>query len=387
MASFAYLAQGKLFVKRGGEPPQAYESAFGQGVRERAIQIQKRHEWKTAGRGANFMSRGLLWGGPGKDPEAMLIAATHLSRGLQPDELLYALSVEGRTAVCALRLEDGVERRLLHGSERRLADLHALPGGEQIVCSAFHADGTASLALMGKDAAELVEVTEGESQDGAPSFCPGPGRRIVYHSAGVGRDGAGRPTGLGPSEIHLLDLDQGQLETLASDPRCDLLWPRLTPDGALHYVSRPWRTGEGAGFWRSSLDFLLFPARLLFAVFQYLNYFSARYTGKPLTTAGGPRREGADVRQMMVWSNLLGADEAASAGEEPPPDVPRSWRLLRRAPNGETAMLAEGVLSFDLCRDGSLLYSTGTAVYRLAPDGKRERLLADAGIRQVVSLE
>lgn len=353
-------------------------------MRERAIQIQKRHEWKTAGRGANFMSRGLLWGGGGPQPEPTLIVATHLSRGPRPDELVYALNVEGRTAVCALRLEDGVERRLLHGSERRLADLNAKPGGEQIACAVFHADGTASLALMSGDATELSEVTEGESQDGAPSFCPGPGRRLVYHSAGVGRDAAGRPTGLGPSEIHLLDLESGELKTLASDARSDLVWPRLAPDGSLYYVSRPWRTSSG--FWRAQLDFLLFPFRLLYAVFQYLNFFSARYTGKPLTTAGGPERRGADARQMLVWSNLLSAGEGAE-DDEPKAEVPRSWRLLRRSPTGDTTALAAGVLSFDLRDDGSLLYSTGTAVYQLAPDGRRERLLVDSGIRQVVALD
>jgi hypothetical protein len=239
---------------------------------------------------------------------------------------------------------------------------------------------------MSRDATDLVELTEGESQDGAPYLCPGVPARLVYHSAGVGRDAAGRPTGLGPSEIHLLQLDGAELSTLASDAGRDLLWPRLLADGTLYYISRPWRPGHRSGFWGSLLDFVLFPARLLFALFQYLNFFAARYTGKPLTTAGGPKRFGADIRQMMEWSNLIAAGEDAEA-EEPAAEVPRSWRLVCRDAGGTTRTVAESVVSFDVCGDGSLLYTTGTAVHRLTPDGRRERLLTDAGIRQVVALD
>jgi hypothetical protein len=385
-AAFAYLARGRLFVKQGDAPVRGYESAFAQSVRDRALQIQKRHEWKSGGSGANFMGRSLIWGSGGKKPEAMVIPASDLTRGPLPGEVLYALNVEGRTAVCALRLEDGAERRMLHGSERRLAELHALPDGQQIVCSALHPDGTASIGVMSREATDLVEITEGESRDGAPYLCPGSPRRVVYHSAGVGRDSAGRAAGLGPSEIHLLELDGAELRTLASEPDTDLLCPRLLADGTLYYVSRPWRQGHSASFWGSLLDFVLFPARLLFAVFQFLNFFAARYTGKPLTTAGGPKRLGADLKQMMVWSNLIAAEEDATA-EEPPADVPRTWQLIRRDAAGKTTPLAENVLAYDVCGDGSLLYTTGTAIHRLTPGGKRERLLTDAGIRQLVALD
>jgi hypothetical protein len=297
------------------------------------------------------------------------------------------MNADGRTAVCALRVEDGVERRLLHGSERRILDLSGHGSRDQIVCSVFHKDATASIALMSKNATEIVEVTEGESQDAGPSWAIGEGRRIVYHSAGVGRDAAGRPTGLGPAAIHLLDVDKAEVNTLASEPSADLIAPRLLADGTLFYIRRPWREPEGGGFWRSLLDFLLFPARLLYAVFQYLNFFTARYTGKPLTTAGGAKREGADVRQMMVWSNLMQAQQEAAEGDEPKAEVPRSWKLVRRAPDGTTTSLAEGVLCFDLGSDGSLLYSTGSAIYTLDAAGRTERVAVEPGVRQVVRLD
>ncbi len=383
---FAFLAQGKVHVKNDAGPPRVHESAFGESVRERAIAIHKRHEWKSQGRGADFMSRGLLWGASQRDPEAILVAATNLTRGPSEGELYYAMNADGRTAVCALRTGDGVERRLIHGSERRILDLSGCAGREQIVCSVFHKDGTASIALMSADATEITEVTEGESQDGGPSWVMGEGRRVVYHSAGVGRDAAGMPTGLGPSEIHLLDVDQAEVKTLASDPAADLIAPRLLADGTLYYIPRPGRHGHGGGFWGSFLDFLLFPARLLFAVFQFLNFFTARYTGKPLTTAGGPKKEGADIRQMMEWSNLVQARESAGEGGEPKSEVPRSWKLVKRGPDGVITNVADGVLCFDVASDHTLLYSTGSAIYVMDRAGARERVAQLQGIRQVVLL-
>ncbi|MFN8093553.1 MAG: hypothetical protein U0599_15305 [Vicinamibacteria bacterium] len=54
--------------------------------------------------------------------------------------------------------------------------------------------------------------------------------------------------------------------------------------------------------------------RLLYAVFQYLSFFTARYTGRPLTTAGGPRRKGADAADAGL-SNLLEVGEDAEEGD------------------------------------------------------------------------
>lgn len=383
---FAFLAQGKVHVSDDAGSVREFRSAFGESVRERATSMHRSNAWKNQGRGADFMSRNLLWGGPPRDPETVLVSATTLTRGLAGGDLYYAMDVDGRTAICALRTADGLERRLIHGSERRIADLSAAPGREHIVCSVFHTDMTASIALMSADATDIVEVTDGESQDAAPSWVTGDRRLIVYQSAGIGRDGAGRPTGLGPSEINTLDLDRAETQTIASEPSADLLAPRLLADGTLLYIRRPWRHGREGGFWAAFVDFLLFPARLLFAVFQFLNFFTARYTGKPLTTASGPKREGADLRQMMVWSNLMQAREEVGEGGQTEPAVPASWKLVRRDPGGALTNLAEGVSCFDVASDGSILYSTGNAIHVIESSGARRQVARYPGVRQVVSL-
>jgi hypothetical protein len=319
----AFVADGALYRLESGKAPERLESPFGLEVRGRAQEIQRRHAWKSEGRGAMFMSRGLLWGGAGADPNRLQVQVTDIAHGTPAGELLYAMLAEGRTAVCRLR-PDGVERRLLHGSERRLEDLALSPAGAELACSVAHPDGSASLAVMTADATDLAEVTEGEARDAAPSWAP-TGRRLVYESAGVGRDAQGRFAGLGPSTIHAIDLDQGAVEE-----------------------------------------------------------FTARYTGKPLTTAGGPRRAGADIRRMQQWSNLIEA-EADANEEEAHPATPKSWQLVRQRPDGRREVVAESALSYDIDAEGRVVYTTGSAIHLIEAGGApRRRLLTQGGIRQVV---
>jgi hypothetical protein len=382
--AFAYLAGGRLHIARTGGPPQVLDSAFAESVRQRHAEIQRRHSWKAEGRGAQWS--GLLWGSKPGDAALMRIAITCVGRAPDGPGVVYAVDTGGLTAVCSLD-GNGSERRLLHGNERRLQHLSAANPGGRIACSVLHQDGSASIAVMTADATDLTELTEGDSQDQAPCWT-GDGSRIVYQSAGVGRDARGRPLGIGPFALHELDLERGETRTIAEDSSRDLLGPKVAADGALYYIRRPYASLQGASFGRAMLDFVLFPARLLFAVFQFLNYFTTRYTGRPLTTAGGPERRGADVRQMMIWGNLIDAERAAAEGDddEPPAVVPRSWELVRQSVEGRHDVLARSVLSFDLYADGQVVYSTGSAIYFLTSEGQRERACVAPRVEQVVAL-
>ena len=97
------------------------------------------------------------------------------------------------------------------------------------------------------------------------------------------------------------------------------------------------------------------------------------------------------MKQMMVWGNLIDAGSAAQqdglADPEAPSLVPLSWQLVRQAPGGRKEVLAKGVLSFDIAEDGSLLYSNGSAIHRIAPGGgQAERILVGRMIEQVTAL-
>jgi hypothetical protein len=376
----AFVASGKLHVCLPGAAPEVVESAFVNTVQERAREIQRRHAWKGAAGGFGA----LAWGRQPQAPGTVHSLYTGLSRGPRPGTLVYSLEVDRLGAVCQFDPATGTERRLMHGSERRLRDLCARADGPEITLSVLHPDGSGAIAVMSAEATDLRELTEGDSVDLGPAWADDGTPRIVYQSAGVGRDGAGRPAGFGPFEIHALDLRQGEVTTLAAESGADLVQPRLAPGGALYYLRRPHGALRGT-FLHWLRDALLFVPRLFFALFQYLNFFAARYTGKPLTTAGGPERK-TDLKRLLQWANLADADQVTQDEEEAATRVPASHRIERRRTADATAEALEaGVACYDVAADGTLVFATTSAIYIRTPDGRRQKLCDVADVEQLAA--
>jgi hypothetical protein len=384
----AYLAQGKLHL-RVDNGAKMVESAFGRSLRERAAQIQHRHAWKTQGRGAQFMT-GALWPAQGRDPGEFRIAITSIANGREAGELLYSLETEDVSGI--FRVDgNGVEQRLFHTADFRVRHIALDPSGS-IAASIFRNNFTANLVVMQVEGSDFSEVTDGDSFDIAPRWVPGPRRRLVFQSAGLGRDGAGRIGGLGPFAVQQIDLDSGEMECLAEESGHDLLGPQRTEQGTLYYIRRPHASTQRKVSPASALqDTVLFPFRMAFAIFQFFNFFSMRYTGKPLATSKGALQRQPDLKQMMVWGNLIDADRAARdnglADHDAPDLVPASWQLMRRSSDGATEALATGVLSFDIAGDGAIIYSNGSSIHCIAPgESRSERVLVGSMIEQVTAL-
>jgi hypothetical protein len=386
---FAYLDQGKLRLHAGGAGV-TLESEFGRSLRERAAQIQHRHAWKTQGRGAQFMT-GMLWPEPMADASGFRIAITSVAPGRNPGELLYSLETNEVSGIFAVDA-DGVEQRLFHTADFRVRHIALNADRSRIAASVFQNAFTSNIAVMRAEGTDFLTATDGDSCDLAPRWAPGPGRRLVFQSAGVGRDAAGRVCGLGPFAVQELDLDSGDMQTLAEETDCDLLGPQKASDGTLYYIRRPYRTGrEPVSPWHALRDALLFPFRMAYAIFQFFNFFSMRYTGKPLSTSRGGAQRQLDIKQMMIWGNLIDVESAARQDRLGDPDapslVPSSWQLVRHSSNGRKEVLAKGVLSFDIDGEGSLLYSNGSAIHRMASGGgQAERIVVGKMIEQVAAL-
>jgi len=386
----AYLAQGKLHLRGSGEPT-TLESEFGRSLRERAAQIHQRHAWKMQGHGARFMT-GALWGTRLDDSAELHVAITSIATARNSGHLLYSLETSDVSGI--FRVDpSGVEQRLFHTADFRVRHIALDPTGSSIAASIVHNNFTSHIAILAVEGTDFFEATDGDSFDIAPRWVPGPGRRIVFQSAGLGRDSAGRFAGLGPFAIQQLDLDSGDMRCLADEPEYDLLGPQRTSDGSLYYIRRPYRDAGRHNFnpLHALKDTALFPFRMALAIFQYFNFFSMRYTGKPLATSQGAAGRQPDLKQMLVWGNLIDADRAAREnriGDTDAPDlVPSTWQLVRRSPEGQTDVLAKSVLSFDIAPDGSILYSNGSAIHSIAPgENRSERILVGAMIEQIAAL-
>lgn len=133
-------------------------------------------------------------------------------------------------------------------------------------------------------------------------------------------------------------------------------------------------------------DTVLFPFRLLYAIFQFLNFFSSAFTGRKLTSAGGPKSQDMNLKQMMIWGNLVRAQSDAGSQEEGADLVPKSWELCCRSASGETKTVAAGVLAYDTDAEGNVLYTNGNAIFFLTANGQKEPILRERMIQQVFFL-
>jgi hypothetical protein len=306
-------------------------------------------------------------------------APRHLTRGGPDGQLLYALDTDTVGGLFEYAPREDQERRVFHRNRFRARDLCRHPVDGTLAFSVGHDDGSANIAVMESEGRGPREVTEGDSVDEAPSWSAasataGMSRAVAFQSAGVGRNVAGHRIALGPYCVQRLDLDSGDMTVLLEDDQTDYLVPREAADGTLYYIRRPHQPAIAAPSPLKVIgDIVLFPFRLALAILHFLNFFSLMFSRKPLITAGGPPKEGPDTRSMMLWGKMIDAEKALRESKKSGGGkalVPKSWELVRRSPDGSEWVAARGVVSFDLCPNGNLVYTDGTTVYHLTPDGQ-----------------
>jgi hypothetical protein len=380
--ALAFLSKRKLHVRRNGVTRQL-DSEFERSVRERAASIDRRHSWKAQGRGAMFT--GSAWPAqPTPSDTPMLV--TGLTAGPEGG-LLYSMETDAISGLFVVDAE-GIETRLFHTADFRIRHAALHPDGATLAVTAFHqASMRSNVAVLPLHGTDFTEVTEGDSFDQLPQWVPGEGRRIVFQSAGVGRNAAGHFAGLGPCTIQQMDVDSGDLSEIAAEADHDLLQPRQTADGTLYYVRKPYESGMSKANLGTSLsDALLFPFRMARAVFQYFNIFSMMYSGKPLVTNKGAVQRHLDPRQQFIHGNLANARAMQTQEDDAQGLVPSTWELVRRRPDGRTETIAKHVLAFDLAADGTIACTDGAAIRLIHTDGRSERVLQGELIEKLLVL-
>lgn len=320
----------------------------------------------------------------------MPIAVNGLSPGPREGQLLYTLNTPDISGIFLLREGDYFEQRIFHSADHRVAQVCALPGQDQIAFVLRQRDGGASLAVMTSEGKEFTEITQGDSIDEFPHWVPGRPGALVFQSAGIGRDARGIIAARGPYAVQQIDVTAGEMKSLAENEKFDCLAPRVSADGSLYYIRRPYETPRArTSPWQMLVDTVLFPFRLVNALFHYLNFFSMTYSGKPLKTSGNARSKEMDMRRLMLMGNYVNALEVMkhSADQETPALVPSNWELVRSASygSGPAEVLAKGVLSFDLEEGGSVLYSNGSAIFRMEDSRKPALVLKSDLIEHVIA--
>ena len=273
----------------------------------------------------------------------------------------------------------------MHSQALDYQDLSTANDNEEILLSAQQNGGIANIAIINPSGKDYREVTGGDTMDKSPSWVPSRPNHIVYQSQGLARANDGYIKGVGPAEIAMLDVQSGELESIFADESTDFLNPRVSHNGNLYFIRRPYNA-EGYSQSNILLDALLFPFRLLRAVFHYLNFFSLMYSRKPLTSAGGPRVE-RDPKDLILQGRRIDAEKALRKGiatSGVPSLVPSDWVLIRCNENGIQETLAKSVAAYNLDNDGNIIYTNGCGIFYITPEGRHEKVLEDKPIEDIL---
>ena len=386
----AYVAGGELHLSCNGKSREI-ESPFAEGVRARAASIAKRNAWKSQGPGARFVAG---FGGVPDGDELLNqgaapvpVAITGIARGRAPKELLYTQRTDVVSGLFKLPIDTLSEQRLYHHNGPILADPCVHPNEDMIAVSIRGAAWASHLAVAALDGRNLREITEGDVVDRAPSWVPGERRSLVYQSSGIGRDRYGLMSQLGCAGIYRLDIDRGEVSSLLEDPAADFVAPRMSEDGTLYAVRRPRTEQDRVAPMQVLTDIALLPFRVARAMFNYLEFFSMRYSGKPLLTATGMRAQRADLRRMLLAANMIDATRGGESESSLLTELARDWTLVKLAPQkSEPETVVAGVSCFDIAPGGDLLYADGSAIHRLSASGGVERVCDARGVVAFVGL-
>ena len=384
----AYVSNGKLFMLVSGSDARLVESTFVQGILDRVEKNRQRNEWKDSNMAWQLNRRMNPLALNAQLGELRRVRFAGVTAGPSANEILYAIDTDYACGLFQHELQEGYERRLYHRNQFRACDLARSSQTGMLAFALRSADGTSHIATMAAEGRGFKTITEGDAIDEAPCWAPGGENVLLFQSAGVGRNQVGAVTGLSPYAIQKIDLDNGKMETVIEENDTDALMPKLAKDGSLYFVRRPYQPlGAPIPFWRYAVDTLLFPFRLLVAIAGFLNIFSMIFAKKPLMTAGGPESEGPDQRIVMLYGRLIdarkkGKGSASRDGEL----VPASWVLVCRKADGNESILAKNVVSYDLCGDGGFVYTTGSNIYHVSPEGNSTKVGKGSLVERVTVL-
>ena len=375
--AFAFISKGKLFVRNQNNQVEQIHSPHVQEMIDRMQRHQQIHGWKAN----TSLATSYTGQNPGQAADQVDLQVVS-AQFTKDKTLLYFMRDKNVGGLFKYDIENKQERRLLHQQNLNLENMTLSADGEHLLCSKHYANGIADIVMYDNEGNGERQLTEGDTVDSAPAWIPGEEDQILYQSSGLARSEDGYVVASGPASIKLLDLKNNEVTTVLEQREFDFMQPKVDQQGNLYFIRRPYEALQyhGGNF---LLDMLLFPFRLLRALFHYLNFFSLMYSRKPLTSASGPEVK-ADLKDLLIKGKRIDAEKALrkeSRVNGIPSLVPGSWQLIRRSRSGHETVLAKNVASFDINANDVILYSNGYAVFSLTPDNNsvllRDKYIAD----------
>ncbi|MFK8184037.1 MAG: hypothetical protein AB8B99_11735 [Phormidesmis sp.] len=379
----AYLSQGRLFLHQEDAPLKEIESDFGKQLQQRRLKVKRKQVMRNQGIQAMSMSPQMLKQMQQQAEATSPVFITSIC-ALDDGQLAYSLESEDMGGLFRFDPKTDRETRLFHSTDFHVSYLDFDPQQNLIACTKAYKTGSINLATLQPDAIRPMDITEGDSVDIAPRWIGH--KALVYQSAGVSRNEDGYVGARAPFSIEKFDPVHQSISTLAEDPKSDLLGPQMDESGLLYYIRRPYKAGYAAlGVLPALKEVLLVPWRLVMAIWGFFNSFTVMFTGRPLITADTQQKMTPQTK-LKAWGEALSPQNQHKKHQkeaDAPALVPSSWELVRQGVQGVPEVLATAVLSYDLAADGRIVYTNGSGVYLIEPNGKSSRVTVGKLIESV----
>jgi len=307
-----------------------------------------------------------------------------ISRGKKTGEVFYILSLPNVSGLFRKDLTTDEEHRIFHKNETHLREIRHHPKSK-FLAATLHSEENAHIVMLSNSNFEYRTLTEGDVFDSNPSWDQEKGTSILYQSCGIGRDDEGHYAGRTSNSIEKICVKTGEQETLLTDSEFDHLSPQTDKLGNLYFIRRPMENeNRRLPLHKVILETLLIPFRIVKTAYLVVDSISKLTRKKPLANMGPEQPQ----PKTNKWRNIKGTNIDLSKiktpkGEDHASIVPKSWKLIKRDPQGQEQELASAILDFDVSEDGKILASDGKKIISIH-DNVTKKITLTEGIAEEV---
>ena len=341
--------------------------------RETVRSIQQKKEWKTSGKGAEFMG---MMSADKINPDELPVHISGLS--VCDGELVYGINLEEVGSVYHRSFDpsdtsEGLVRAsndFIFGSFDIKEDKLAVSMGANR--RFLH---IAVMDMKGR----YDEYTDGDTVEENPSWSE-TRNGIYFSTAGHARNQYGEISATGPRAIAFLDLDRKSMSEIVSDDTYDYLHPREDKSGNLYYIRQPYG-GEKPQGGITFKDVILFPYRLIKGLFGFLNFFTTIFGGESLKSGGSygnTKFKERSRKDLIIEGNVINAEKLdklnEANGDKLSGIMPLSRVLVRRSSDGSEEVLKKGILDYNIDENGGIIFSNGRHIIKINADGSETHI-------------
>lgn len=369
-----YISDNKVYKNEKKNSEQITLDRI-ENYKENSRQISRKNEWKNSGAGARFTGTAVMT----RDIEKVLEGQVKVT-GLcdTGSNLVYSVKFDGVSGIYTKSYDEKDKDENLIISSQDFSVSGVACKKEKLAASLDYANGEKHIAIFKLPSANYNEITDGDTREEYP-FWSQRDNKLYFSSSGIARDENGQIAAFSPKSIMKYNFDKETIETVLESEEYDYIFPQTDNDGNLYCIRQPYKEKESAG--NILIDVLLFPVRLIKAIFGFLNVFSILFGGESLHSgekqSGQYKSKQKSEKDIIFENNIINADKNmkynSSKGDKYPGIIPRSWELIKINSDDSVTVIKSGVLNFKIV-DDEFYISNGKHIIRIDKEGNEKHI-------------